>query len=414
MRDTTTPAVADLATIQDAFPALGRHHRGHPVAFLDGPGGTQVPQVVVEAMVDYLTHHNANTHWAYPTSEETDDVVLQAREVVAEFLNGRAEEVVFGQNMTTLTFHLARGLAREWGPGDEVVVTDLDHHANRAPWTVLAEERGIVIRSVPFNPATGELIWEALERSIGPRTRLLAIGAASNALGTVSDVRRACALARAAGALSFVDGVHSAPHLLPDVALIGCDFFACSPYKFYGPHLGVLWGRGDLLGAVQVPRLAPAPDTAPERLETGTLSHEAIAGAAAAIRFLGDLAPGRATLREALQDSYAILHARAAAQVRRTWEGLSVLSAVSVYGPGPDRPRTSTIGFTVAGHASVAVARWLVERGLFLSHGDFYAATVLEGLGLATEGLVRVGYACYNSDEEVERLLEAVAALPTV
>lgn len=412
MRDTTPSAVMDLATIQEAFPALRRRHRGHPVAYLDGPGGTQVPQVVMGAMVDYLTHHNANTHWAYPTSEETDHLVLQAREVVAEFLNGRAEEVVFGQNMTTLTFHLARGLAREWGPGDEVVITDLDHHANRAPWTVLEGERGIVIRSVPFNPSSGELIWEALERSISPRTKLLAIGAASNALGTVSDVRRACALARAAGALSFVDGVHSAPHLLPDVARIGCDFFACSPYKFYGPHLGILWGRSDLLGAVQVPRLAPAPDTAPERLETGTLSHEAIAGTEAAIRFLADLAPGRATLREALRDSYSILHARAAAQVRRTWEGLSALPGVTVYGPGPDRPRTSTIGFTVAGHSSEAVARRLVDRGLFLSHGDFYAATVLERLGLEAEGLVRVGYSCYNSDEEVERLLAVVASLP--
>ena len=411
MIETTVAAMAGIGEIQAAFPALRRRHRGHPVGFLDGPGGTQVPQSVIDAMVGYLTHHNANTHWAYPTSEETDDVVQQARETVAEFLNGRAEEVVFGQNMTTLTFHLARGLAHEWQPGDEVVITELDHHANQAPWTVLEAERGIVVRVVPFNIDTGELIWDVLERSITPRTRLVAIGAASNALGSVSDVRRACGLARAAGALSFVDGVHLAPHVVPDVAQIGCDFFACSPYKFYGPHLGVLWGRRDLLAAVQIPRLAPAPDTAPERLETGTLSHEAIAGAAAAIRFLADLAPGRATIREALRDSYAVLHARAAAQVRRTWEGLASNPRVTLYGPGPDRPRTSTIGFTVQGYSSEAVARRLVDRGLFLSHGDFYAATVVERLGLLDEGLVRVGYSCYNSDEEAERLLAAVDEL---
>lgn len=403
--------VAGVEQIRAAFPALRRRHRDLPVAFLDGPGGTQVPRVVVDAMADYLFHHNANTHWAYPTSEETDGAILEAREVMAEFLHGRAEEVVFGQNMTTLTFHLARGLAADWGPGDEVVVTDLDHHANRAPWTVLERERGVTIRSVPFNPGSGELVWELLERAVGPRTRLLAIGAASNALGTVTDVTRACALAREAGALSFVDGVHAAPHLLPDVVALGCDFYACSPYKFYGPHLGVLWGRAGLLERVAVPRLDPAPTTAPERLETGTLSHEAIAGAEAAVRFLADLAPGRATLRDALRDSYATLHDRAAAQLRRTWEGLAGMSGVTLYGPPPDRPRTSTLGFTVAGLDSEAVARRLAERGLFVSHGDFYAATVVDRLELSDTGLVRVGYACYNSDDEADRLVAAVGAL---
>lgn len=403
--------VLSLDQVRAQFPALARTHAGHPVAYFDGPGGTQVPRAVVEAMSDYLYHHNANTHWAYPSSEETDRLLEDARATLATFLHGEPSEIVFGQNMTTLTFHLARGLGMAWGPGDEVVVTDLDHHANRAPWERLALERGVTLRVVPFHPETGELDWVALERALGPRTRLLAIGAASNAIGTVNDVARACRLAREHGALSFVDAVHYAAHAAVDVQSIGCDFLTCSPYKFYGPHLGVLWGREALLGEVAVPRLAPAPDTAPERLETGTLSHEAIVGAAAAVQFLAGIAPGRMALRLALEDAMAELHRRGEALFTRLWEGLGALPGVTRYGPTPDRPRTPTIGFTVAGHASEAVARHLVTRGLFCSHGDFYAQGVVERLGLADTGLVRVGIVCYTSEDEVDRLVHGVAEL---
>lgn len=407
-----TPSVAplDWPALRGSFPALGRMHRSEPVAYFDGPGGTQVPTAVVRAMEDYLLHHNANTHWAYSTSEETDALIQDAREAVAQLLNARWPEVVFGQNMTTLTFHLARGLGRRWGPGDEIVVTDLDHHANRAPWEALAVERGVTIRAVPFDPATGELDWEALDRALTDRTRLLAVGAASNALGTVTDAAAACALARRCGALSFVDAVHYAPHRLVDVEALGCDLLACSPYKFYGPHLGVLWGREALLAALDVPRLAPAPQTAPERLETGTLSHEGIAGTAAAVRFLAGLSRGAGALREGLAVSYAALEAAGEALGRRLWDGLAAIEGVRLYGPPPGRPRTPTVAFTLRGASPETVARRLAARGIFVSHGDFYAATVVERLDLGPGGLVRAGCACYTTPEEVERLIAAVRA----
>ena len=403
--------VASDTEIRSRFPALERRHSGQPVAYFDGPGGTQVPRVVGEAMVDYLYHHNANTHWAYPTSEETDRMLAGARAVLAEFLNGRPGEIVFGQNMTTLTFHLARGLGLGWGPGDEIVVTDLDHHGNRAPWERLAVERGVTIRVVPFDPVTGELVWEALDRAIGPKTRLVAIGAASNALGTITDVAGACRLARERGALSFVDAVHYAPHALVDVQAIGCDFLACSPYKFYGPHMGVLWGRPALLSTVDVPRLAPAPAEAPERLETGTLSHEGMLGSAAAVDFLAGLAASAAGRRQGLAEAFDVLHQRGQALFRQLWDGLGEIAGVRRYGPPPERPRTPTIGFTVAGHSAEAVARHLAGRGIFVSHGDFYAATVVERLGLQDSGLVRAGIVCYSTGEEVARLVEGIAEL---
>jgi cysteine desulfurase family protein (TIGR01976 family) len=403
--------VASDREIRSHFPALERRHHGHPVAYFDGPGGTQVPRAVGEAMVDYLYHHNANTHWAYPTSEETDRMLADARAALADFLNGRPSEVVFGQNMTTLTFHLARGLGHGWGVGDEIVVTELDHHANRAPWEALAVERGVSIRVVPFDTVTGELEWEAMDRAIGPKTRLVAVGAASNALGTVTDVARACRLARERGALSFVDAVHYAPHALVDVQAIGCDFLACSPYKFYGPHMGVLWGRESLLSSVDVPRLAPAPSDAPERLETGTLSHEGMLGSAAAVEFLAGLAFGAGSRRRGLAETFEALHRRGQGLFRQLWDGLGDIPGVVRYGPPPERPRTPTIGFTVAGHDAESVARHLAGRGVFVSHGDFYAATVVERLGLQEAGLVRAGIVCYTTEEEVARLVEGVAEL---
>ncbi|HEY9506520.1 MAG TPA: aminotransferase class V-fold PLP-dependent enzyme, partial [Gemmatimonadales bacterium] len=261
--------VAAVSEIRAQFPALQRHHEGLPVAYFDGPGGTQVPRVVTEAVTDYLLHHNANTHWRYPTSRETDALLEGARAALADLLGATPGEVAFGANMTTLTFHLARGLGRSWGKGDEIVVTELDHHANVAPWRALERDRGVTVRMVPMLPESGQLDWNALERALTGRTRLLAVGAASNALGTISDVTRAVALAREAGALTFVDAVHYTPHRLVDVRAIGCDFLACSAYKFYGPHVGVLFGRSERLAEVDIPKLEPASNTPPERVETG-------------------------------------------------------------------------------------------------------------------------------------------------
>jgi cysteine desulfurase family protein (TIGR01976 family) len=415
MMDASQPAVAvngvaRVETIRTAFPALLREHRGLPIAYFDGPGGTQVPHVVADAIVDYLLHHNANTHWRYPTSQETDALLSDARRWLASFLGAAPDEIAFGANMTTLTFHVARALGRGWGPGDEVVVTELDHHANVAPWKAIARERGVTLQIAKVDTATGELDWADLEKRIGPKTRLLAIGAASNALGTISDVKRAATLAHAAGALVFVDAVHYAPHVLVDVASLGCDLLACSAYKFYGPHIGVLYGRRELLEQLDVPKLDPAPDYAPERLETGTQNHEGIVGAARAIRFLATLSGGDDP-RAALAASMATLHERGQQLVERLWNGLGEIRGVRRYGPPPSRPRTPTVSFVVDGWDSADVAAALADRAVFVSHGDFYATTVVERLGHGAAGLVRAGCACYSTMEEIDRLLAGVASL---
>jgi cysteine desulfurase family protein (TIGR01976 family) len=406
------PSVAATSRIRSHFPALERRHRGRPVAYFDGPGGTQVPSVVPDAMTDYLLHHNANTHWRYPSSQETDAMIARARSALADFLGADPTEIAFGANMTTLTFHLARGLGRGWSSADQVVVTELDHHANVAPWRALERERGVRLRMVPMVPETGQLDWETLERFLAERPRLLAIGAASNALGTISDVRRAVSLARDAGTLTFVDAVHYAPHRLVDVLAIGCDFLACSAYKFYGPHVGVLFGRGDRLAEVDVPKLEPAPDSAPERVETGTLNHEGIAGAGAAVEFLASLAGEQGGRRERLRATFEELEHRGHALVQRLLEGLGAIGGVRVYGPETAAARTPTVAFTVERRAADEVADALVDEAVFVSTGDFYATGVVERYGLGSRGgLVRAGCAAYTTTEEVDRLLEGVARL---
>ncbi len=392
------------------FPSLERRHNGQQVAYFDGPGGTQVPRVVVDAMSDYLLNHNSNSGWAYPSSVETDAAVAASRQAMADFVNGRADEIVFGQNMTSLTFHLARGLGRDWGKGDVVVITELDHHANQAPWRDLETERGVEVRAVRLDAATGQLDWDDLARKLTGRVKLLAIGAASNALGTVNDVHAACAMAKATGAITFVDAVHSAPHILPDVDAYGCDFLACSAYKFYGPHIGILWGRPELLNSVRVPKLIPAPNEAPDRLETGTQSFESIVGAHAAVDYLAGIGDG-ATRRERLVHAFEAMHERQQALVEQMWTGLSALRGVTTFGPLPTEARTSTVSFTVAGHTSKDVALALAEQAVFVSNGDFYATTVIEKLGHAADGIVRAGAACYTTPGEVERLIAGVAAL---
>jgi cysteine desulfurase family protein (TIGR01976 family) len=417
MRAPGTPGAASdrlvaVDVIRSRFPALARVHDGQPVAYFDGPGGTQVPRIVVDAMADYLFHHNANTNWRYPTSVETDEALADARAAVADFLNGDPAEVVFGANMTTLTFHLARALGRGWSAGDEVVVTELDHHANVAPWQAVARERGITIRTARMCPDTGELDWEDFARVVTPRTRLVAVGAASNALGTINDVERAAGLARTVGAWTFVDAVHHAPHALVDVRAMGCDFLACSAYKFYGPHVGILWGKRDLLETLDVPKLQPAPDHAPDRLETGTQNHEGIVGTRAAVDFLASLTNDAAASRRArLGDVMAALHQRGQPLVERLWHGLRSIPGVNVYGPPPERPRTPTIAFTIAGCSSDEVALAYADRGVFVSNGDFYATTVVERLGLADQGVVRVGCACYTTASEVNRVIDGARVL---
>ena len=402
--------VSSVDEIRKQFPALERVYNGFPVAYFDGPGGTQVPRMVVESMSDYLYHHNANTHWNYPTSAETDAAIERAREVCADFLNASATEIAFGNNMTTLTMHLSRALSLQWSRGDQIVVTELDHHANIDPWLRLERERGVSVRLVRMNVETGELEWEDLERLITSKTRLVAIGAASNALGTINDIEQVVRLAHNVGALAFVDAVHYAPHALIDVQSIDCDFLAMSAYKFYGPHTGILFGKQRLLEKVDFPRLVPAPDYAPENVETGTQNQEGMVGAAAAVDFLASLAPG-ATRRERLSQGFEEMHTRNSMLIQKLWTALKSLDGVRVYGPPPDKPRTPTVSFTIDNVRSSDAARRLSEKGLFLSHGDFYAATVITRLGLEPEGLLRAGCACYTTAEEVDRLIEAVREL---
>ena len=412
--DTTRPGstmhrIASIDDIRAHFPALSRRHNGFPVAYFDGPGGTQAPLSVGKAMTDYLYYHNANTHWAYPSSVETDEMLASARQTFAHFLNASADEIAFGANMTTLTLHISRALGASMGPEDEIVVTELDHHANIDPWRRLANERGIQIRLVRMNPSTGQLDWSHLEECINERTRLVAIGAASNALGTINDIPRAAELAHHAGAYLFVDAVHYAPHHLVDVAAMDCDFLVCSAYKFYGPHVGILFGRHHLLEQLDVPKLIPAPNEHAERLETGTQNHEGIMGAAAAVDFFADLHPDPTLDRRLrLKLVFKELDRRGMEQVARLWKGLESFEGLKLYGPPPDKLRTTTVSFTMAGVSSEDVTRRLADQGVFASHGDFYATTVIERLGLTDDGLVRIGCACYTTDRDIDRVIEGV------
>ena len=411
-----TPATISTDEIRKQFPALERVHNGFPVAYFDGAGGTQTPRVVVDAVADYLLNHNANTHWEYPSSHETDAIIESARYAFADFLNASANEIVFGPNTTTMIYHLSRALGRTLGPGDEIVITELEHHANVAPWQALVTERGLTLKMAQMDPETGQLDWNDFERLVTKKTKVVSFGAGCNALGTVNEYRRAVELAHSVGALALVDAVHYAPYFLCDVKETNCDFLTCSAYKFYGPHVSVFYGKKDLLESIDFPKLEPAPNIAPERVEMGTQNHEGIAGAAATVDFYASLAAQADSLhprRERLESTFKGLRAHSSAQVKRLWEELSNTRGVRLFGPPPEIARTPTVSFVVKNVASTEVARRLADRGLFASHGDFYAQTVIERLGLAPEGLVRVGCACYTSDDEIERLIEAVGEIAT-
>lgn len=404
-----TPTAWSTDEIRSHFPALERIHNRFPVGYLDAPGGTQVPRQVVAAMSSYLFEHNANTHWGYPTSDETDAIIHASRVAASDFLNASPAEIVFGANMTTLTFHVARALGRTWEAGDEVIVTELDHHANVAPWQALERDRGVIIRTAPINHETTELDYEQMERLVSPRTRLIAVCGASNAVGTIPSLSRVSALARAAGAFLFVDAVHLAPHELIDVKALECDFLACSPYKFYGPHSGILFARQELLGSLPFTKLRPAPESTPERAETGTLSHEAIAGIGAAIDFLASVGGGEGGRRASLRRAFETLHHRGMTLLRLLHEGLSTVKGLRLHGPSIDSPRTPTLSFTLDGVEAEAISQHLASRGIFASHGDFYASTVVERLGV--RALLRAGCSCYTTEEEITRLIRGVEDL---
>jgi cysteine desulfurase family protein (TIGR01976 family) len=420
------PSVLTTDQVRSHFPALQRTEDDRPVAYFDGPGGTQVPTVVADAVREYLLEHNGNGGWNYPTSRETDAIMHAGRSAMADLFGGAPDEIAFGPSMTALTLRLSRALGRDLSPGDRVVVTELDHHANVDPWKALGDERGAEIRVVRMDPADGTLDMDDLASAVAGAS-ILAIGAASNALGTRTDVRAAARWARDAGATVFVDAVHFAPHELLDVAALGADFVAASPYKFYGPHMGVLWGRRERIDALKLPRVASAPDTSPERLETGTPAYEAIAGGTAAVDFIasiaGDLYAGNGrgakaasggpdrrsggTRRERLEVAYRVLGERGDALFARLWEGMNAIDGVRTFGPPPGQPRTPTLGFAINGMDAREAAGAYAGSGLFITSGDFYATTVIRRLGYEGRGILRAGCVAYTTEEEVDRLVEA-------
>jgi len=406
--ESASDRVIGVDAIREHFPALSRKHGGHSVAYFDGPGGTQVPRSVVQAMDDYLFHHNANTHWRYPTSEETDTMIMGARHALADFVSGKPDEIVFGLNMTTLTFHLARAIGRQLGKGDEIVLTELDHHGNVAPWRALEKDYGVTVKMAKMRLDDGCLDWDDYQRLLTPRTKVVAINAASNALGTFTGINQATKMAKAVGALVFVDAVHHAPHRPVDVKLFGCDFVAMSAYKFYGPHVGVLWGKRAVIESLDAPRLEPAPQESPERLETGTQNHEGIVGAGAAVDFIASLATHSASRRDGVLQALRGIEERNEKLFEKLWESLGEIDGITLYGPVPGRGRTPTVSFTLQGHSTDDIATSLARRGVFVSNGDFYAATIAERYGVGTGGFVRAGCSCYTTEEEIDRLIEGV------
>jgi cysteine desulfurase family protein (TIGR01976 family) len=414
----------DVAYVRSQFPALKRTIDGRPAAYLDGPGGTQTPQRVLDAVREYLEGHNANYGGRFATSEETDATIAEAHRAGADFLGCDPAEVSFGANMTTLTYFLAEALGRRLKPGDEVVITALDHEANRSPWLRLAE-RGVVVREVPVDLDTCTLDWKAFEALVEPgRTKVVTLGYASNAVGTVNHVARAAALARAAGAWSVVDAVHYALHGPIDVRAVGCDFLLCSAYKFFGPHVGLMYARREATAQVEPLRLATQHSEPPYVWETGTLNFEGMAGTTAAIDFIADLGERHAALVEdrllaGLKGRRrAVVAGMLAGEVYEQplakWlrEQLAGIPGVTLYGPPEGSPRTSTVSFTLDGFLAGEAARTLGERGLFVWDGDFYAARLVELLGLTKRGgLIRVGLAPYTTQGELERLVTAARDL---
>ncbi|KAF3890549.1 MULTISPECIES: cysteine desulfurase-like protein [Nostocales] len=411
----------DLKWIRDRFPALSQEIDGQPVIFFDGPGGTQVPSPVVNAIAEYLIKSNANAHGAFATSERTDSLVVSARLAIADLLGCDADEVVFGSNMTTLTFTISRAIGRELRPGDEIVVTKLDHYANVSPWYALSEQ-GAVIRTVDINVEDCTLDMNHLKQQINERTRLVAVGYASNAVGTINDIAEIVKLARAVGAMVFVDAVHYAPHGPVDVHAIDCDFLSCSAYKFFGPHVGVMYAKREHLTRLLPYKVQPAPDEIPSRWETGTQNYEGLAGMVAAIDYLAEighqLLPGVENRREALVAAMLGIKQYEKELSYKLISGLLQISGVTLYGitnPSSFDWRTPTVGIRLAKHAPQTVAKALGDRGIFTWNGNFYALGLTEKLGVESSGgLLRIGLTHYNTVEEIHRFLAVIDELLVV
>jgi cysteine desulfurase family protein (TIGR01976 family) len=408
-------AALDLTWVRSQFPSLAQAVSGQPAVFLDGPGGTQVPQRVIDAITDYLAHSNANTCGAYATSRRTDAVIAEARAAMADFLACDKDEVAFGPNMTTLTFAISRAIGRGLGPGDEIVLTHLDHDANVSPWRAL-EELGVTTRFAEINQDDCTLNLTDLAQKISSRTRVVAVGYASNAVGTINDVKEIIRLAHKKGALAYIDAVHYAPHGPIDVRALDCDFLVCSTYKFFGPHVGVLYGKREHLQRLQPYKVRANTNAIPNCWEWGTLNHECIAGITACVDYLADL--GRhmdssvSTRRSALLAAYRAIQQHERGLAEAMIRGLLEIPALKLYGitdPAKLDLRCPTFAVRIANHTPLQLATSLGERGFFTWDGNYYALNLSERLDVEKHGgFLRIGLAHYNAAEEVTRLLTAL------
>jgi cysteine desulfurase family protein (TIGR01976 family) len=392
------------------FPALKRQQNGRPVVYFDGPAGSQTPQCVIDAIGDYLANRNANHGGVFATSRENDEALLQAQKAAADLVGCADEkEIVFGANMTTLTFAFSRSLARTWKPGDEIIVTQLDHDANVTPWVMAAKERGVTVRQIRIHPEDCTLDLDDFRQKLSEKTRLVAVGCASNAVGTINPVREICELANQAGAETFLDAVHFAPHGRMNVEQWGCTYLVCSAYKFFGPHVGILWGRRERLEALTPYKVRPADDHVPDRWMTGTPNFEGIAGVRAAIQYLRQIDGANH-----LTKSFTRINAYEAALGTHLLRGLAEIPGIRVLGiTDPKRlgERVPTVSIVHQRQPARRVAEHLAERGIFVWHGNFYALTLSEALGLEPDGMVRIGLLHYNTQQEIDRFLLALREL---
>jgi cysteine desulfurase family protein (TIGR01976 family) len=419
----------DLTHVRSQFPSLAQTINGQPAAFLDGPGGTQVPQRVIDAIANYLRRDNANTGGAYSTSRRTDAMIAEARSAMADFLHCGADEIVFGPNMTTLTYAMSRALGRDLKAGDEIVVTRLDHDANVSPWLAIAEEKGVTVRWAEIHDEDCTLDMADLASKINSNTKLVAVGYASNAVGTINPVKEIVRLAHAAGALAYIDAVHYGPHGLIDVKALDCDFLVCSTYKFFGPHMGVLFGKREHLQRLRPYKVRPNTNAIPNCWEWGTLNHESIAGIAACVEYIADLGrqheacgdgrpprpssearPGATTTRRAaIEAAYETIHEHERALLKRTMAGLKEIPGLEIYGITDSArfdERCATLAVRIPNHTPLELATKLGERGIFTWDGNYYALNLTEHLDVEKSGgFLRIGLVHYNTIEEVDRLL---------
>ncbi|HUG09240.1 MAG TPA: cysteine desulfurase-like protein [Acidimicrobiia bacterium] len=399
----------DVASVRSRFPALSRAENGHPAAFLDGPGGTQVPTTVIEAMSSTMQEGVSNLGGGFGPSNDAATISDAARSAMARFFNCSPDEVVFGQNMTSLTFAMSRALARTWDSGDSIVLTSLDHDANFTPWEMAADESGVYVRVAELDTETGTLDPDSVTDLIDGSTRLVAVCLASNALGTTVDVATIVETARSVGALVYVDAVHAGPHRLIDVGALGCDFLVASAYKFFGPHTGIVYGKTEHLSALRAYKVRPAPSHPPDKWETGTQSFESMAGVAAAVDHIASLGEGEG--RTVIESAFSAIGDHERTLGARFLDGIADMSHVRLYGiPEMDEGRVATFAVAVEGIQPDRVAARMAERGIYVWSGHYYALQVMDRLGVLEDGgLVRIGFCHYNTTDEVDRALEVLA-----